>query len=352
MTTATNNHSRSVAHHGDLSRRRHHHRVATVCVALLGACGVAFGAALSIGDVDVSLTAVLGALTGNADDGTTYIVQQLRLPRALVAVMAGAALGLSGAVFQSLLRNPLASPDIIGITPGAAAAAVIALLVLGLDGYAVSVAAVAGALGVTATIYGLAWRHGVSGYRLVLVGIAVAAVMTSVVSYCLTRSDVYEARQALGWLAGSLNAKTWPTVQILASAVAILIPLALLAGRQLRVLLLGDDTARALGAPVERARLALIAVAVGLAAVATAAAGPVVFVAFVSGPIARRLIGGDGTTLVPAALVGALIMTSADLAGQHALPTLQLPVGVVTAIVGAPYLLWLLTVTNRAGRGG
>jgi iron complex transport system permease protein len=255
---------------------------------------------------------------------------------------------LAGAIFQSLVRNPLASPDLIGITAGASAAAVIALLVFGLRGFPVSVAAFAGALATAAVIYALAWRQGVTGYRLVLAGIAMAAMLTSVVSYCLTRADVYAARDALGWLTGSLNAKSWATVGTIGPGVAVLIPLTLLAGRLLSALQVGDDLARVHGVRVERARLWLLVLAVALTAVATAAVGPVAFVAFVSGPIARRLTGG-GTALLPAALVGALVMTAADVVAQHAIPSIQFPVGVVTAIVGGPYLLWLLVVTNRRG---
>lgn len=262
------------------------------------------------------------------------------MPRALVAVLAGAALGLSGTIFQS----PLASPDLIGITAGASAAAVIALLVFGLRGFPVSVAALAGALGAAAVMYALAWRQGVTGYRLVLAGIAMAAMLTSVVSYCLTRADVYAARDALVWLTGSLNAKSWATVWTLAPCVAVLVPLTLLAGRRLAALQVGDDLARVHGVRVERARLGLLVLAVALAAVATAAVGPV---AFVSGPIARRLAGG--IALVPAALVGALVMTAADVVAQHVFPSTQFPAGVVTAIVGGPYLLWLLMSTNRSG---
>lgn len=334
-------------------RLRRDSRVAAVTAALAVACFAVFCLSLSVGKVDVPVPDVLRTLVGAGDGGTTFIVNALRLPRALVAVLAGAAFGLSGAIFQSLVRNPLASPDVIGITAGASAAAVIAILSWGLSGFPVSVAAFLGALGVAAAIYALSWRGGVTGYRMVLVGIAMAAIMTSVVSYLLTRSEVYDAHQAMIWLTGSLNAKTWPTVRILAGCLAVLIPLALLAGRLLRGLQLGDDMAWALGVPVERSRLALVGVAVALAAVATAAAaGPVPFVAFVAGPIARRLVGDNGLGLVPAALVGAVVMAASDVIAQHAVPGVEFPVGVVTAIVGAPYLLWLLAATNRVGRGG
>jgi iron complex transport system permease protein len=329
-------------------RRRREARVVAVSLVLAALCFLAFCLSLSLGEVDIPLPDVVRMLFGGGDSGIAYIVTELRLPRALVAVLAGVAFGLSGTIFQTLVRNPLASPDFIGVTAGASAAAVLALLVFGLRGFPVSVAAFAGALATAATIYMLSWRRGVTGYRLVLVGVAMTAMLTGVVSYGLTSADVYDAREALVWLTGSLNAKSWDTVGNLGVGMAALVPLALLTSRWLAALQVGDDTARGLGVPVERGRLALIVVATGLAAVATAAVGPVVFVAFVSGPIAQRLTGGP--SLAPAALVGALVLTASDVVAQHAIPGTVFPVGVVTSVVGAPYLLWLLGVTNRMGR--
>jgi iron complex transport system permease protein len=334
------------------ARRRREARAAAVTLALAGVTLAVFCLSLSVGKVAIPLPDVVSTLFGGGDRSTSHIINQLRLPRALVAVLAGAAFGLSGAIFQTLLRNPLASPDIIGITAGASAAAVLALLVFQLRGFPVSVAAFAGALGTAVLIYVLAWRRGVTGYRLVLVGVAMAAMLTSVVSYGLTSADVYDARAALVWLTGSLNAKSWATVHILGASLAVLIPLALLAGRWLTALPVGDDLARGLGVPVGRARLGLVVVAVALAAVATGAVGPVAFVAFVAGPVAARLAGNSGAVLVPAALVGALVLTAADFVALHAIESIQFPVGVVTAVLGGPYLLWLLAITNRVGRGG
>jgi iron complex transport system permease protein len=331
-------------------RRRREARVVAVSLVLAVAVFCAFCVSLSLGEVDIPLPDVVRTLFGAGDDGIGYIVTELRLPRSLVAILAGVAFGLSGSVFQTLVRNPLASPDFIGVTAGASAAAVLALLVFGLRGFGVSAAAFAGALGTTAVIYVLAWRQGVTGYRLVLVGVAMTAMLTSVVSYGLTSAEVYDAREALVWLTGSLNARTWDTVTNLGAGMAVLVPLALFAGRWLSALQVGDDTARGLGVAVERSRLALVLVATGLAAAATAAVGPVVFVAFVSGPVARRLVGEAGLALVPAALVGALVLTASDVVAQHAIPSTQFPVGVVTAVLGAPYLLWLLAITNRTGR--
>ena len=334
------------------ARQRRMARVTSVTAVIAIVCFGVFCVSLSIGDFHIPVPDVVATLFGGGDRASQFIINELRLPRALTAVLAGAAFGLSGAIFQTLVRNPLASPDIIGITQGASAAAVVCILGFEMSGYAVSIGAFIGALATALTIYLLAWRDGVSGYRFVLIGIAVAAMLLSVVSYMMTRAEVYDAQQALVWLTGSLNAKTWVTVQIIAWASLVLMPLAILLGRGLNALQMGDDAAKSLGHRVERSRLSLIVVAVGLAAIATAAAGPVAFVAFVAGPIARRLVGHNGLALVPAALVGALVMLASDFVAQHAFGDVQFPVGVVTGVVGAPYLLWLLVTTNRVGHGG
>lgn len=334
------------------ARQRRHARITSVTAVIATVCFGVFCVSLSVGDFHIPVPHVVATLFGGGDQASQFIINELRLPRALTAVLAGAGFGLSGAIFQTLVRNPLASPDIIGITQGASAAAVICILGFGLSGYSVSIGAFIGALATALAIYLLAWKDGVSGYRFVLIGIAVAAMLLSVVSYMMTRAEVYDAQQALVWLTGSLNAKTWATVHILAWASVILMPLAVLLGRGLNALQMGDDAAKSLGHRVERSRLSLIVVAVALAAVATAAAGPVAFVAFVAGPIARRLVGHNGLALVPAAFVGALVMLASDFIAQHAFGEAQFPVGVVTGVVGAPYLLWLLVTTNRVGHGG
>ena len=334
------------------ARKRRAARVTAVTAVLATVCFAIFCVSLSVGDFNIPLPDVVATLFGGGDRATQFIINDLRLPRALTAALTGAAFGLSGAIFQTLVRNPLASPDLIGITQGASASAVVCILGFGLSGFAVSVGAFVGALATALAIYLLAWREGISGYRFVLIGIAMAAMLMSVISYLMTRAEVYDAQQALVWLTGSLNAKTWATVQIVAWASVVLMPLAVMFGRGLHALQMGDDAAKSLGHRIERSRLSLIVIAVALAAVATAAAGPVAFVAFVAGPIARRLVGHNGLALVPAALVGAVVMLGSDFVAQHAIPDTQFPVGVVTGIVGAPYLLWLLVTTNRVGRGG
>ncbi len=332
-------------------RRRARTRSTTVCLGLVAALVVVAAIALTLGDYPLSPGQLAATLLGHGTTASSFIVLGLRLPRLLVGLLVGVCFGLSGTTFQNLLRNPLASPDIIGISYGASAGGVLAILLLGWSGMAVSGLALAGALVSAALIYALAWRGGLSGYRFVLVGVGVSALMLAVVDYLMTRANLFEASAALVWLTGSLNGSSAGQLHPLALACLVLVPLTLLTGRTLLVLQLGDDVAASVGLRVEAARLTAIALGVMLAAVATAAAGPVGFVAFVAGPVAKRLTRGSGPSLVPAALVGALVVVSSDVAGQHLLPV-ELPVGVVTAAVGAPYLLFLLVRSNRAGVGG
>lgn len=326
-------------------------RAIVVGAALAAATFVALCVEISVGDFHVPLVDVATTIFGHGNSSSDFIVNQLRLPRSLTAVLVGAAFGLSGAIFQSLARNPLASPDIIGITAGAATAAVTMIVVVGAGGFAVSVGALIGSLVTALAIYLLAYKHGVSTYRLVLVGIGLSAVLVSITEYLLTRADIVDAQRATVWITGSLNGRTWGHVRPLALSMIVLVPAALVLARPLRALQLGDDTAKQLGVRVERSRLALIVVGVALAAIATAAAGPIAFVAFVAAPIARRLVNAP-VTLVPAALAGALLLLVSDVVGRRIIAPTEVPVGIVTGILGAPYLIWLLARSNRVGRGG
>ncbi|MFD4662327.1 MULTISPECIES: FecCD family ABC transporter permease [Streptomyces] len=334
------------------ARGRGRRRSVLVGAALLAALVAVFAVSLSVGDMVMPLGKVVDTLFGGGDGGSRFVVLELRLPRALLAVLVGTGFGLSGAVFQSVLRNPLASPDIIGISAGASAVAVTAALLFQVSGLTLSASALVGSLVSGAAIYLLAWRQGVAGQRLVLIGIGVGTGLTSVVWYVMARSDTTDAQEAYLWLTGSLNGRSWNQMWPLLIALAVLLPLTALAARALGPLQLGDDTAAGLGARVEPGRLALLGCAVALAGVATAAAGPVGFVAFVSAPIARRLVPRRGAALAHSALTGALLVLVADFAAQHLLPSVQLPVGVVTSIIGAPYLLLLLARANRVGSGG
>ncbi|QQR40869.1 FecCD family ABC transporter permease [Devosia rhizoryzae] len=322
--------------------------------ALAAALAVTFALSMYLGDFPIPVSGIIQSLfsplTGLANRSVDFIVLQVRLPRALLAIASGAAFGLSGIIFQTLLRNPLASPDIIGISRGASAAAVFVIIILGWTGLAVSLGAFAGAVLTALAIYFLAWRNGLTPYRVVLIGIGTDAVLIAAISYIFTRARINEVQQAMSWLVGSLNAARYTDLLVLAAAMAVLIPALIALLRSLDPMELGDDTARALGAPVEPARLGLMLVAVAFAAFATAAVGPVGFVAFVAGPLARALLKGAGRGFLHAALIGALVMLVSDLIAQHMLPATQLPVGVVTGACGAIFLLWLLITSGRSGR--
>jgi iron complex transport system permease protein len=327
-------------------------RTLVVIVVLAVVVFATFCVSLSLGDFKIPVIDVVKTLFGGCDRATEFIVNQLRLPRALTGLLVGTALGLSGAIFQSIARNPLASPDIIGVTYGASAFAVFAIVTLGFTGVAVSAFAIVGAVLTAFLMYVLAWRHGVSSYRLILIGIGIGAIATSVTSYLLTKARVEIAQQALIWLTGSLNGRDWLNVRSLAITFVVLLPFLVFLVHQLRILQLGDETAYGLGLRVEVSRLGLIVIAVLLAAVATAAAGPIGFVAFVAPPIARRLTRSPGPAMITSGLLGALVVGVSDLVAQHAFGDTQMPVGVVTGVVGAPYLMFLLARTNRVGSGG
>ncbi|MDO7868423.1 FecCD family ABC transporter permease [Nocardioides jiangxiensis] len=331
-------------------RRRRAQRRTTVVAVLAVLVVAAWFTSLMVGHRFYGPGDVLQVLLGQPVPGASFTVGDLRLPRAFLAALTGAAFGLGGATFQTMLRNPLASPDVIGISTGASAAGVFAIVVLGLSGPAVSGIAVVAALGVALGIHVLAWQDGVVGSRLVLIGIGVAAMLHAVVSWVLIQASEWDVQAAMRWFTGNLNSADWPLVVPLAVVMVVVVPVLLAQAASLDLLHLGDDTAAALGVPVERTRLVCVIAAAVLVACATAAAGPIAFVAFLAGPIAARLVGGARSLLVPAALVGALIVLLGDQAGQWALGV-RYPVGVVTGALGAPYLVHLLIRTNRTGGG-
>lgn len=324
-----------------------------VITLVLVALAVVFAAvSLSVGSYTLPIPDLLKTLIGQGAGSDNFIVFRLRMPRLVLALLVGCAFGVAGALFQTLLRNPLASPDIIGVSQGASVAAAFSILILGLSGPAVSLAAFLGALVVAAGIYLLAWRGGVTGLRFVLIGVGVAFMVQAVLNYLITRGDVREVQQALVWIVGGLGGANWTDIAVIAVALAVLLPLAAVLSARLRILQLGDDAAGGLGLRPERARLAILFLGVALVAVATAFVGPLAFVAFVSAPIARRMLGTGGLALIPSALVGGVLVVAADFVAQHLLPGgAQVPAGIVTGLVGAPYLLWLLATTNRGGRG-
>lgn len=330
-----------------------------VVVTALGVVAVVVMAAVNIGrgSYPIPITEVLSVFFGGGDPSQQFVVLGLRLPRTLTGILVGAALGLAGAITQTIARNPLASPDILGVTAGASVAAV-AIIVLGSSSAAVGavgasiglpVAALIGGLLTAALVYGLSWRRGIEGYRLVLVGIGIGAVATALTSWLLIVADINDAAQATVWLTGSLNGRSWEHVIPIAVALAVLLPIALLLAFGLGALQLGDDTAKGLGLRINLERSALLVVAVALAAVATSSAGPIAFVALVVPQICLRLVGSARPPLLASAVYGALLLLTSDVIARTALPV-ELPVGIVTAIVGAPYLLFLLVRGNRGVR--
>jgi iron complex transport system permease protein len=324
--------------------------------AALGALSlVVLVVSVALGEFSIPVADVLASLAGAGSRATDFIVLDLRLPRALAALLAGAAFGLAGAMFQHVTRNPLVAPDIVGVAGGASLAAV-ALIVLGVSGSALSVplAAMAGALISGAALYALAWRGGVQGYRVVLVGIGLAAFVQAGISYVLTRGRIFEVAQAYVWLVGSLNGRGWGDVLALAAAIGVLAPAMLALATRADVLALGDEIARGLGLGVERSRLLLLGAAVVLTGVAVSSAGPIGFVAFIAPHIARRLARPartQGLLLVSAASGAALVLVS-DLAGRLLFSPTEIPVGIVTSVIAAPYFLLLLRRAHSIGAAG
>ncbi|MGW4154922.1 FecCD family ABC transporter permease [Micromonospora chersina] len=305
--------------------------------------------AVGAGDYPIAPADVLRVLAGGGSPAERFIVTELRLPRLVTALAVGAALGLAGAVFQSLTRNPLGSPDVLGVTSGAATGALV-VVVLGGGSAALAGAAAGGGLATGLLLYALAGRHGVGGHRLVLVGIGVTAILTGVNGWLLTRAPLMDAARAALWLTGSLDGRGWANALPVLGALAVLLPAVLLArAPALRLLEMGDDSAAGLGVPVRRVRVAALGAAVLLVSVAAAAAGPVSFLALTAPHLARRLTRAPGPNLLPSAVVGAALLLAADQVAQHALAGRQLPVGVVTGVLGGGYLAWLLA-GERGGR--
>ncbi|MCF8572080.1 iron ABC transporter permease [Gordonia sp. HY002] len=330
-------------------RRARSRRRALLLAALIALVVIVFFVSLMVGQRFYPLGDVIDVILGRPVSGGSFTVGELRLPRACMAVLSGFAFGFAGVTFQTLLRNPLASPDIIGISWGASAAAVVAIVIFGLTGTSVSVVALLGALVAAAAVYGLSMNSGFSATRLILIGIGIAAMLSSVVSYVLARAADWDIANALLWITGSLAEPDWGKVTPLAVVVAVVAPIMLTRSRDMNMLSLGDDAAAGMGVRVEGTRVLVIVGAVILLGFATAGTGPISFVAFMSGPIAMRLFTrAGGSMLLPAGLVGALLVSCADLVAQFALPH-RYPVGVVTGVLGAPFLIYLLIRVNRSG---
>lgn len=321
-------------------------RSIVVCAALALAVVALATLALMTGSYHLGIGQVASALTGGESGLVQTIVLEWRLPRVAAAVVFGAALGVSGAIFQSLLRNPLADPSVIGFSQGSYTGALVVLLVVNGTYLQLALGALVGGMATAVVVYGLAYRRGVQGFRLIVVGIGVSAMLASLNTWLILKADLDQAISAAAWGAGSLNGVSWLQVAVGGGCIGVLFLLAGALSRPMRQLELGDDAAAAQGVRVSPVRLALVLVGVALTAVVTAASGPIAFISLVAPQIARRLARTAGITLVPAALVGALLCLGADHLAQHVAPT-PLPVGIITVMLGGGYLGYLLFTEAR-----
>ncbi|SES40355.1 FecCD family ABC transporter permease [Actinokineospora terrae] len=331
---------------GPLSVRLHRRPLvvgAILVVALLALAALT----LTTGDYPATVSDVLRTLFGQGPPGLELVMNRFRLPRLLVSIGVGAALGAAGAIFQSVSRNPLGSPDVIGFTTGSATGAILVLLVYRDAQVSVAVGAIVGGLVSAIVVYLLAFRRGVQGFRLILIGIGVSSILASINAYLLSRASLQEARLAQLWQLGSVNGRTWDHVMPLWISLAVLLPVALIVGRRMPLLEMGDPAAGSLGISPERTRLSLVLIGVAFTAVATAAAGPINFIALTAPQVAIRLTRSSSPGILPAMLTGAALLSAADLVGQRLIPDIQLPVGLTTGAIGGVYLMWLLAAQWR-----
>ncbi|MBZ9536310.1 iron chelate uptake ABC transporter family permease subunit [Cytobacillus oceanisediminis] len=301
---------------------------------------------LMLGNTIYPVSDVISVLLGEQVKGASFAVGTIRFPRMVAGVFAGFAFGISGYVFQTMLRNPLANPNVIGITTGSSAAAVFCIIVLHASSTFVSIASIIGGLVTVIVIFLLSKGSSFSIGRLILIGIGIQAMLNAVISYLLLIGQHHDVPTAMRWLSGSLNGAKMENVYPLIIAVLLFAPIIILLGKRLDMLELGEQTATSLGIHTDRTRLILIISSVLIIALATATTGPIAFVAFLSGPIAKRLVGIGFSSVIPAGLVGIILVLASDLIGQFAFVA-RYPVGVITGILGAPYLIMLLIRMNR-----
>jgi ABC-type Fe3+-siderophore transport system permease subunit len=320
-------------------------------MAVLAALAVVLSVvSLGVGASRIPMADVFSALTGQsaADDVNARIVLDFQLPRVLLCWLVGAALAVSGGVLQGLIRNPLAAPDIIGVTKGAGFAGMLLIVAIPAASAAMIVpAAFAGGVVGAGMVYLFAYRRGATPARIALVGIAVSAAFEAGIRFLLVENPL-NVSASLIWLTGSLFGRTMTAVWEILPWVVVLVPVILLAARRLDTLALGDDLAAGLGEPVEKTRLTLLMIAVALAAAAVSVAGTIGFVGLIAPHMARRIFGARHLVMLPAAgLMGILLMLVADALGRSLAPPLEIPAGLVTAVVGGPYFLYLLAKSGK-----
>ncbi|MBQ9198541.1 MAG: iron ABC transporter permease [Clostridia bacterium] len=316
-------------------------------LAVLIALGLTAACFLLVwGDQVYSIGTVLRVLFGADIKGATYAVNTIRVPRVLVGALAGFAFGVAGNTFQKILRNSLASPDVMGVTSGASAVEIFAMMVLGLSGVVVSVLAVAGGVAVALLILMISQRGSFSVNKLILTGIGMQAMLQAVINFIILKTSDYNVSDGLRWLSGSLNGVRMKDVPVFAVVVVVTTAIILLLSRDIQILGLGEELPITLGMRPKLMRLMLVLSSVVLCAVATAVTGPLASVAFMAGPISARLLKTGGTNTLHAGLVGVIIVLVSEALGQFAFST-RFPVGVITGIIGAPYLIYLLLGMNR-----
>ena len=323
------------------------HAEMRLVILLLALVLISVFVSMMFGKTFYSLSEILDVLLGHSQHGT-FTIKTLRLPRVLAGLLCGMAFGVAGNTFQRILGNPLASPDIIGISSGSAVAAVFTILILHWSGPKVSIAALVCGMIVATIIYGLAHGKHFNSARLILVGIGAQAFLNALISWLLLVSSQYDVANALRWLSGSLNGVQLSDIPLLAFVVLIVMVFILILDQHLNILQLGEEFAQTLGSNPQRYRFVFIVLALFLSAFATSVSGPIASVSFLSGPIARKISKGRGNHMISSALIGALLVLVGDFIGQYALPA-RYPVGVITGIVGAPYLLFLLLRMNKRG---
>lgn len=320
-----------------------------VTVVLAALTFLIFCVSISVGDFTIELSAVFRTLFGQGERVDEFVIMDLRMPRALVGLIVGVALGIAGALTQSIARNPLASPDVLGITGGASATAVFVVTASG--GAAISstiglsAAALTGGLATGLLVYFMAWKKGIDGFRLILIGVSVSAVMQALTTWLLVVADIRDVARAQRWLVGSLDSRSWSEVWTTLWITTALVLIVLVIAFQLQPMHFGDDVAAGLGVRYTAVRAVLLLCAVLLAGVAVSAAGPVPFVALVAPQITMRLLRSPVPPLLASGLFGALLLIGSDLIARIVLPN-DLPVGIVTAIIGGPFLLYLLVRAN------
>jgi iron complex transport system permease protein len=334
---------------GRFSARVELRSVVVTVVVILGALGCAVWS-LTLGSAGLGVGDLVDALRGTADANTTRTLLQWRMPRTVFALFGGAALGAGGAVFQSITRNPLGSPDIIGFSTGAYTGALLVMLFGASGSLATSLGALAGGVLTGVVVYLFAYQRGVTGMRIIVVGIGVSLFLGAFNTWLLTTMRVERAIAAASWGSGSLLDIAWTHAVPVIVAVVLAVPALMWGETDMRMMEMGDDIGRGLGVSTDAVRVRMLLVGVALVAVVTASAGPIAFVALAAPQLAMRLGGTPGVRILPSAALGALLLLASDMVARTVLAPTQLPVRVVTLCVGGAYLVWLLASQGKRNR--